>query len=210
MRKTLIAIILFYNITLSAQNPILDLHTANFPKIENAYYKDIEQFQNKFIGTWVYTDAVKTIRFRFVKKEMFYHQNIKNYYKDYLIGEIQYIENGIEKINSLANLNVNHASIFNYSLYSYGKVNNDWYPKCLECDDFVERLPMSYNEPNNDDFGLSAAFIMRRADENGVQKIKIQYIQISGPYGIQADFETPSTTTDFIIPYGDYTLIKEN
>jgi hypothetical protein len=69
---------------------------------------------------------------------------------------------------------------------------------------------MSYNEPNNDDFGLKAAFVMRRADENGVQKIKIQYILTSGPLGIQSDFETPSTTTNFTIPYGDYTLTREN
>ncbi|WP_396177415.1 DUF6705 family protein [Flavobacterium sp.] len=210
MKKILTAIVLLYNIILSAQNPILNLHTADFAQIENAYYKDIEQFQNKFVGTWVYTDAVKTIRFKFIKKEMFYYQTIKNCYVDYLVGEMQYIENGVEKINSLVDLNANYTSIFNYSLHSYRKVDNNWYPKCLECDDFVERLPMSYNEPNNDDFGLKAAFVMRRADENGVQKIKIQYILTSGPLGIQSDFETPSTTTNFTIPYGDYTLTREN
>jgi hypothetical protein len=210
MKKILTAIVLLYNIILSAQNPILNIHTADFAQIENAYYKDIEQFQNKFVGTWVYTDAVKTIRFRFAKKQMFFYQSFKNCYVDFLVGEMQYIENGVEKINSLTNLNVNHPNIFNYSMNGDIKVHNNWYPKCDECDDFVPRLPMSYDEPNNDDVGLRAAFVMRRADEGGVQKIKIQYIKTNTALGVQSDYETPSTTTNFTIPYGDYTLIKEN
>ena len=192
-----------------AQNPILNIHTADFAEIENAYYKDIENFQNQFVGTWVYTDAVKTIRFRFIKKEMFYYQSIRNCYVDFLVGEMQYIENGIEKINSLTNLNVNHSSIFNYSINGDIKVHSYWYPRCVECSDTVQRISMSYNEPTNDDIGLEAAFIMRREDESGVQKIKIQYILTNGPLGVKDDWQTPSTTTNFTIPYGDYTLVRE-
>lgn len=210
MKKVISLTILFCATNLFAQNPVLNIHTADFAEIENAYYKDIENFQNQFVGTWAYTDANKTIRFRFVKKEMFYYQSTKNCYVDYLVGEIQYIENGIEKINSLSNLNVNHSEIFDYSLHSYRKTNNNWYPKCTECPDTVERLPMSYNEPTNDDVALDAAFIMRREDENGIQKIKVQYIKTTSASGLQSDFETPSTTTNFTVPYGDYTLIKEN
>lgn len=144
------------------------------PDIANAYYKDIENFQNQFVGTWVYTDAVKTIRFKFIKKEMFYYQGFtRNYYKDYLVGEMQYIENNAEKINSLPNLDVNHLSIFDYSFFSYGKiVGNSYPPLCQYCAPNIERLLMRYNEPSNDDVSLGAYFAMRRAYENGVQKIK--------------------------------------
>lgn len=208
--KNLIFIIVLFANHIFAQNPIINIHTVGHREVENAYYKDIDNFQNQFVGTWVYTDATKTIRFRFVKKEMFYYQSTKNYYVDFLVGEMQYIENGVEKINSLSNLNVNHSEIFDYSLHGDRKVFNNWYPKCIECPDTVERLPMSYNEPGNDDVGLDAAFIMRREDENGIQKIKVQYIKTTSASGLQSDFETPSTTTNFTIPYGDYTLIKEN
>jgi hypothetical protein len=193
-----------------AQSPVLDIHTAEFAEIENAYYKDIDNFYNQFVGTWVYTDAMKTIRFRFVKKEMFYYQSFTNCYVDYLVGEMQYIENGIVKINSLASVLDNHSSIFDYSLHSIGETYNYWHPRCLECPENMERMAMSYNEPTNNDSGLEAAFVMRRADENGVQKIKVQYVFTNGPSGVQSDFQTPSTTTGFTIPYGDYTLIKEN
>lgn len=210
MKKTIIISLFIVSAYCSAQSPILNLQTADFADIENAYYKDIENFQDQFVGTWVYTDAVKTIRFRFIKKEMFYYQSTKNCYVDFLVGEMQYIENGVEKINSLMNLNSYHSEIFVYSLFSYRKVNNNWYPKCIDCTDTVQRMPMGYNEPTNDDAGLNAAFVMRRADENGIQKIKIQYILTNGPLGFKDDLETPSTTTNFTIPYGDYTLVKEN
>lgn len=210
MKKVLIIVFTITSIYSNAQNPILDINTADFAELENAYYKDISNFQNQFVGTWVYTDATKTIRFKFIKKQMFYYQSAVNCYVDFLIGEMQYIENGVEKINSLQNLNINHSEIFSYSLHGSIKIGYNNPPICLECPQNVERLSMSYSEPTNDDVGLDAFFAMRRADENGVQKIKIQYILHSGPLGFQSDFETPSTTTNYIIPYGDYTLTKEN
>lgn len=209
--KKIIYSITFFCITnlILAQNPILNIHTEDFADIENAYYKDSDNFYNQFIGTWIYTDAFKTIRFRFVKREMFYRQSVKNCYVDYLIGEMQYIENGVEKINSLSNLNNSHTEIFEYSIYSYGKAHFSSYPKCVECPENVQRISMRYNEPTNDDVGLDAAFIIRRADENGVQKIKIQYILTNGALGVKDDWQTPSTTTNFTIPYGDYTFVRE-
>ena len=71
MKKTILIAFSIFTLSCNAQTPILNLHTADFAEIENAYYKDIEGFYNQFVGTWVYTDATKTIRFRFIKKEMF-------------------------------------------------------------------------------------------------------------------------------------------
>lgn len=209
MKSILSALLVILSGIIMAQTPILDINTDDYPKTENAYYKDIDSFYNQFVGTWVYADATKTIRFRFVKKEMFYNQSVRNYYKDYLVGEMQYIENGVVKINSLDSVLDNHSSILDYSLHSIGKTYNDLFPRCLECPENIERMAMKYNEPTNDDVSLGAAFVMRRADENGVQKIKVQYVFTEGPSGLQFDFETPSTTTGFTIPYGDYTLVKE-
>jgi hypothetical protein len=210
MKSILSALLVLLSGIIMAQSPILDINTDEYPRTENAYYKDIDNFYDQFVGTWVYTDATKTIRFRFVKKEMFYNQSVRNYYKDYLVGEMQYIENGVVKINSLDSVLDNHSSILDYSLHSIGKTYNDLFPRCLECPENMERMAMKYNEPTNDDVSLGAAFVMRRADENGVQKIKVQYVFTEGPSGVQFDFETPSTTTGFTIPYGDYTLVKEN
>ncbi len=86
--KKIIYSITFFCITnlILAQNPILNIHTEDFADIENAYYKDSDNFYNQFIGTWIYTDAFKTIRFRFVKREMFYRQyaNLSHCHPDHV------------------------------------------------------------------------------------------------------------------------------
>lgn len=71
--KHLFKILSLFLIALSckAQSPVIDLHTSDFTNIENTYYKDIENFYGQFVGTWVYSDDVKTIRYRFAKKICF-------------------------------------------------------------------------------------------------------------------------------------------
>ena len=198
--------------TVNAQNPtILDRHTSLVGEIPNAYYKDIEGFYNQFEGTWVYTDSEKTIRFRFKKKEEFFYQSVVNYYIDVLIGEMQFISNNQELINSLSNIDVNHNSIFRYSLFSRRKVGYNYDPMCLECPTNVQRLPMMYDEPTNDDSCLAAYFVMRIEIENGLPKLKVQYNQTVKSCNMNKNnFDLPSTTTNFTIPYGNYTFTKEN
>ncbi len=210
--KHLFKILSLFLIALSckAQSPVIDLHTTK-KEIENAYYKDIENFYGQFVGTWVYTDNVKTIRYRFAKKDMFYYRSPTNYYVDFLVGEMQYIENGVEKINTLNRVDLNFDNIFKYSMSSIAKIGYDFAPLCPECPPDVKRLAMSYDEPTNDDFGLDATFVMRRVVEDGIEKLKVQYKSISGASGeSKRDMSQPSTTTDFTIPYGDYTLVREN
>ncbi len=43
---------------------------------------------------------------------MFNYQSNVNCYHDVLVGEIQFLENNVEKINSLNNLNTNFNSIY--------------------------------------------------------------------------------------------------
>jgi len=196
---------------ISAQNPVIDIHNSVFAEIPNAYYSDIEGFYNQFEGTWIYTDSEKTIRFRFKKKEMFYRQSIVNCYYDVLIGEMQFIFNNQELINSLSNVDIEHNTIYRYSLLSLGKVGYNYEPVCTECPLNVQRLPMMYDEPTNDDMCLSAYFVMRIEIESGLPKLKVQYNQLSGSCNMNKNnFDLPSTKTNFTIPYGDYTFIKEN
>jgi hypothetical protein len=196
-----------------AQTPIIDLYGPDtYGDIQNAYYKDINNFQDQFVGTWIYTNGNTTLKVVFVKKLMFYKALSKRkYYQDVLIGEYQYIENGVEKVNSLSNLNSNPLSYYDYNLYSSTQMTDESpYPPCDECPSGTLRLRMKFDEPANDDSLLGADFVIRKVIENGVEKLKVQFVKISAASGAsKANFSLPSTFRNFSLPYGNYTLIKE-
>jgi hypothetical protein len=69
---------------------------------------------------------------------------------------------------------------------------------------------MNFDEPANDDFLLSADFVIRRVVENGVEKLKVQFVTGSAASGRKkGDFTSPSFFRNFSLPYDNYTLIKQ-
>ena len=133
------------------------------------------------------------------------------FYVDMLVGEYLYIDQyGIERVNTINNIYEDYENVFNYNLISIGKTSILDYPKCNECPVGTERLAMEFDEPLNDDAGLSAEFVMRRVIENGLEKLKVQFVSTNAYSDMnKSNFELPSTFRDFSLPYGNYTLIKQ-
>jgi len=97
-----------------------------------------------------------------------------------------------------------------YNLYSITKLSVLNAPLCPDCPIGIERMYMFFNEPGNDDFLLSAKFVMRIVVENGIQKLKVQFINDNNACGRKkGDFASPSSFREFSLPYGDYVLIKQ-
>ena len=211
--KKIVILIAFLSFSIGCKAQILDtFETFSWETTPNAYLKDIQNFQNQFVGTWVYQNGQEYIEVKLIKKEMMLRRpGPKQYYEDYLVGEYKYIDsNGVEKVNSLNNLDINHTSIFNYNLHSGAKLSLDAYPFCSSCPIGTERLYLDFDEPANDDFGLDAGFVIRRVVESGVEKLKVQFFHESAPSGRKkGNFTESSTFTEFSLPYGEYTLIKQ-
>lgn len=211
--KTIIILLLSLTFSCASKAQILDTYTTlSFETPPNAYLKDIANFQNQFVGTWKYQNGLEYLEVQFLKKVMMLQEPGPNqYYEDLLIGEYKYIDsNGVVRVNSLANLNVNHSSIFNYNMHSGAKLKLSNAPICTTCPVGTERLSFHFDEPANDDQLLNAKFVIRRVTENGIEKIIVQFENVSGPGGrSKADFNIPSTFTGFSLPYGEYTLIKQ-
>ena len=71
MKKILlITVIVFATLSCKAQNPIIPSYNngATFGEVNNAYYKDVDNFLNQFEGIWQYTTTTDTLTVRFVKK----------------------------------------------------------------------------------------------------------------------------------------------
>lgn len=104
--KSIIKIITILIFTFSffnckAQSPILPLKKWSDEQ-ENAYYKDLNNELNSFEGTWLYTDGNTSLKIVLEKRLMQFNGD---YYTDLIVGEYQYIKNGVEKINTLDQIN---------------------------------------------------------------------------------------------------------
>lgn len=111
---TLFIISIFY-LKGEAQSQVLPLKYWSKGEID-VYYKDLENELDDFVGTWLYisdnTPLNSNVSLKIIlkKEEMYYNGN---YYRDLIVGEYQYIEDGVEKVNTLNNINlvenINHA-----------------------------------------------------------------------------------------------------
>jgi murein DD-endopeptidase MepM/ murein hydrolase activator NlpD len=71
MKKIILALIFITSFSCKAQNPVLPLYKSEFAAINGAYYKDMDDFHNQFVGTWVLnngTTYLKVTRFDSSKK----------------------------------------------------------------------------------------------------------------------------------------------
>lgn len=206
-----LALIFFSILYTCAQTPILPMYSGDIRNVENAYYKDINNVHDQYVGTWLYTNGNTSLKIILRKRVMVYtSSHLANFYIDALIGEYQYIENGLEKVNTLNTISEEYSDISNHNLYAFSLMHKSVYPKCNECANNEKRLVMAFNEPSRRHLsGLSDNFIMRRYFVNGVEKLKVWF-----PYtgnGLVSDDNTGelSDINSFSLPYGEYILTKQ-
>lgn len=204
----------FLSLNLYAQTFIVNRYgTQEYGKITNAYYKDVNGFNNQYFGTWVYTNGNTMLKITFIPKSNFYvTTDIRNYYADFLIGEFQYIENGIEKVNTLSNINQEYTNIFDYNIVSVTRIYKSAYPLCPECGEDERRLLMFFNEPSRRNIwnGISNSFVVRKFIENGQEKLKVQFVYTGNGLEVLGNMDgEPANISTFSLPYGEYILTKQ-
>lgn len=97
MKQILNILLLLSILSCKAQTIIVPLGSGqDFEKTPNYYLKDVNNEFGKFAGTWKYQNGNTQIIFKLKKEE--HYQAASNYnYVDLLVGEYQYIQNGVEK-----------------------------------------------------------------------------------------------------------------
>ncbi len=112
-----------------SQTPIYDISALDGTnEMAGAYYKDTQNRLNPFEGTYIYNQNGKMFKIVLQKKEMSLRYN---YYRDIIIGEYQYIENGIEKKNTLNQLMINFSDGIYYSIHGNLIMESDYL--CDDC-----------------------------------------------------------------------------
>lgn len=201
MKTVKIMIIALLSLHCKAQNPIINIEDADGFPTTGIYYKDINNLLNPFEGTYIYTNGTTTFKMILVKKVQQYNGR---YYEDLIIGEYQYIENGVEKVNTLNQINTVYNDQRSHNIDGNFVVNNNfrgW--KCPTCPTNEKRLSLSIRDAATDNY---ARIGMRRTTENGqeVMKIKISHVTAQS-YNV----DTEPVPPDFSLLLGEYTLIKQ-
>ncbi|HLO72803.1 MAG TPA: DUF6705 family protein [Flavobacterium sp.] len=195
-----IIILLLLSLSCKAQSPILDISESGTGLPNGYYLKDTYNLLNPFEGIYEYTNGNTSFKIVLVKKVQQYNGE---YYEDLIIGEYQYIENGIVKVNTLSELNTVYSNQRVHKIDSNFLVGNNFklFP-CTSCLTNEKRLYTSIMDPISKRY---ADLIMRRTTENGQEVMKIKITNPSG--GAYLEVEGPPA--EFSLPLGELTLIKQ-
>ena len=188
-----------------AQTPVKSLYEDS-TDIWGAYYKDTYNDLDRYVGTWKYTNGSTSLTITLQKRTMqHYEDDYNNYYEDILIGEYKYIENGVEKINTLPQLSANLPSSYSHNIVG-NIIIGPQSQYCHGCGPMDRRVLVGFIDPNRDIMGFEPEMIFQRADAGSVQKLKLNFRTISGQ--IIRDGQTPAFTS-YTVPFGEYLLVKQ-
>ena len=197
MKKLIILIILISTIACKAQTPVVSLDARGYKTSDGAYFKDLNYEFNKFEGTWLYTNGNTSLTVILEKKEMVYNGTD---YEDKLIGEYQYIENGIEIVNTLPNLT--NTNVAKHKIKGRHIIPNNLYLACNDCGVNERRVMLVFYDSERS--YLSASIILRYLEGSNPEQMTATIISDGG--GMIPNENSP---TELRVPYGEYLMVKQ-
>jgi len=203
--KNLLLIIFLISFVSKAQT-IKSLYDDEYESINGAYYKDTHNDLDKYVGTWKYSNGSTSLTITLQKKVMLpYHDGVIDIFEDALVGEYKYIENGIEKINTLPNIVLNMSEAIDYNIFG-NVIIGPGTAYCSGCGPYDRKVLLSFRDPNRYIKGYEPEMIFQRADSGGVQKLKLKFRSIGSSLVEQG--VTPPYTS-YTVPFGEYLLVKQ-
>ena len=204
MKNIFKIIVLLIAIGAKAQSPIIDFEdykpvTLAGNRVKGAYYKDTKNQLNAYEGTYIYTNGTTSLKI--ILKKMMSTVPTNLYYEDIIVGEYQYIENGVEKINTFSKFNI--GSPYKNTLHTI-KGNLLLQGTELGCPDCAPTEKR-----------LNVGFVDIPSHSNASPQIRI--ITSAGKSAIKFSFhwemrmhkEGDPPNINPILPMGEYILIKQ-
>jgi hypothetical protein len=198
----LLIVAIVFSIGCSAQTKVsktVNIKDWNGDTEANVYYQDVDNDLDPYVGTWIFTDGNTSLKI-VLKKEIKYLK--ANFYEDFLIGEYQYIENGVEKINTLSQLNIILAHQKGHEITGNMILENHNYPLCDDCLPNEKRIKLIFRDPIRQ---LGGELILRQITVNGQPALKAFKSTTSRIISI----DEMSPYREMLVPSGYYTLIKQ-
>ena len=209
MKKYIIIILAILTVyACKAQMTTVSTYDANHFGNNGTYYKDTYNDYNRFEGTWLYTNGNTSFKLVLQKKEMvhFLEPDFNmDYYVDMIAGEYQYIENGVELVNTLSNLS-NTDNIYNIECGAISKYGDDY---CVGCDAPNQiRIQGGLTEPGCGGAPVSN-FHLRYYTDNGIEKLQATFNLASGVTNFDENGQPIDNCETYQIPFGEYVFVKQ-
>lgn len=195
--KTLI-IIIFPALSCKAQSPVVAIDASRSGTPDGAYFKDLNNEFDKFVGTWKFNDGNKILTIVLKKGELIY--NGKDY-EDRLLGEYKYEVNGVTVVNTLPN--INNTNPAKHSITSSFIIDNDQSINCDDCSADERRVELDFSDSERR--YLTSSIILRYLeDENNPEKLTATLYLYSST--LLPSEDSPTSTR---VPYGTYIMEKQ-
>ncbi len=195
--------VLLISFSCKAQQHVVGIYSnEDFKTNSNYYLKDLDNDFDKFLGTWKWEDGNTSLTFT-LNKEIKYQLDATSMYKDMLVGEYRYVENGVEKANTLNRLDDISITGYSHKISGYSIISKISRPKCDDCSIDERRVRLFIGHQTVED--VDSNLVLRYVNENGVEKLEIRIFG-GGPIMVQPDRTDP---VELDIPLGEYTLIKQ-
>ncbi|MCK7590504.1 hypothetical protein M0G43_07970 [Subsaxibacter sp. CAU 1640] len=193
--KPIFLIAFFCILSCKSQSPIVGLDARMYNTPDGAYYKDLNNELDKFVGTWKFTGNNSEFNMVLGKIEQ---MEIMNDYRDYLKGEYSYIENGSELVNTLPlNLSSNDNNVGGSYI-----IDDNNFLSCDDCSPNERRIKLFFKDPERDYLNLN--MVIRYMV--GSSPEQIQVIIYSRHGGIVPSENSPTTPR---VPLGSYLMTKQ-
>jgi len=200
MRKIILIVIFLTGYFSIAQSQVVDILNKGGNRETDTYYKDINNLLDPFEGTYIYSNGSTIFKMVLTKKVLQYNGR---YYEDLIIGEYQYINNGVEIANTLTEINTIYNNQRKHNIDGNLLVDKNYRVwQCPECNATENRLDTQLKDVVSSRY---ADLIMRRTTERGHEVMKIKITNISRVFHIEGQ----PTSADFALPIGEFTLTKQ-
>lgn len=199
MKNLIILTIILFFASCNAQTINLEDQGTYRHYPQGAYFKDINNYLDPFTGTYLYTNGNTSLKIVLGKKI----KDNGRYSEDVIYGGYEYRVNGIILANTLPETLPLNTYAGSYFINGNSYLLNNSHPPCNTCAPNEKRLFISLKDTQ---CKLFRNLIIKKEIVGGQEQIKITIMHPGTVFYKSTD---PEPEFNFILPSGDYTLIKQ-
>ncbi|MGV7105575.1 DUF6705 family protein [Flavobacterium sp. U410] len=201
MRKKIFFTILTIFTIISCKAQTVALNTYYEDVNIGAYFKDLDNEMDKYVGTWQYTHGTDTLTIVLQKN---IHVFDGEYYEDLLVGEYRFVNNNQEIVNTLPRFSDFSILGRKHLISGRRQIANNIYLVCNDCNSNEKRFMLNFHDPERN--YLSLSLVLRYLPQSFGTPERMTATFIDNDSVMLPDENSPTVPR---VPYGEYLMVKQ-